>query len=263
MFKTLLEKHVKNGGIDMRLKDKVAIVTGASSGIGKGIAEMFVNEGAKVVFSDLNEEQGKKLVEKHGEKALFVKCDVSKSEQVDQLIKATVEKFGRLDIMVNNAGIYENGNSTDATDDNWHRTIEINLSGAFYGIRAASKYMKDHNIQGSIINISSIAGSIGIRDAVAYCASKGGMTQMTRAVAIDLADYKIRVNNIAPGAIISAMTQDRLEDPGFKEWINSTTPLKYVGAPEDIAYGAVYLASDESRYVTGDTLYIDGGWTAH
>jgi NAD(P)-dependent dehydrogenase (short-subunit alcohol dehydrogenase family) len=247
----------------MRLKEKVAIVTGASSGIGKGIADMFVREGAMVVYSDLNEEMGKSAVKEMGNHALFMKCDVSDGSQVDKLVKHTVEKFHRIDIMVNNAGIVMGGNVYETGDDAWHKTIQVNLSGVFFGIRAAARYMVEHSIQGSIINVSSVVGSAGIRNNAAYCASKGGVNQLTRASALDLADYKIRVNTIAPGAIVSGMTQDMLKDQAFINLVETNTPLKYVGVPEDIAYGAVYLASDESKYVTGEILYIDGGWAAH
>lgn len=242
----------------MRLENKVAIVTGASSGIGLAIAQKYLSEGAKVVFSDINEID----VSQHGDNAIFVKCDVSKSEEVENLIKTTIEKFGKLDVLVNNAGISAGAGILETDDASWDKVIGVNLSGVFYGIRAAAKYMKENNIAGSIINMSSILGKVGLQEAISYCASKGGVVQLTHSSALDLAPYKIRVNAVAPGFIKTNMTKDYLADENFKKMVESNTPLGFVGDPEDIANGALYLASDESRYVTGEVLYIDGGWTA-
>lgn len=244
----------------MRLKNKIAIVTGAASGIGKAIAEKFVSEGAKVVFSDINGD--KSLVAKFGSKAMFMKCNVANSEEVNSLIAATVAKFGGLDIIINNAGIGGTGGVLEVTDENWNQTLAINLSGAMYGTRAAAKIMKKQGRGGVIINMSSILGKVGFRDSIAYCASKGGVVQLTRASALDLAPFNIRVNAIAPGFITTAMTKNALGAKRFNKMIISSTPLGRVGEVEDIAAATVYLASDEAKYVTGEVLYIDGGWTA-
>jgi len=242
----------------MKLENKAAIVTGASSGIGKAIAEKFVSEGASVVFSDVNESD----VSRFGNKAIFVKCDVSKSEEVDNLVKACLEKFGKVDIMVNNAGIGSLGDTLTMEDDVWHKTIEINLSGVFYGIRSAGRAMKEKGIKGSIINMTSILGSVGFNGALAYCASKGGINQLTRSGALDLAPSGIRINAIAPGFIKTNMTKGVQEDQNLSKLVNGMTPLGYMGEPEDIANAALYLASEDSKYVTGSILYVDGGWTA-
>jgi NAD(P)-dependent dehydrogenase (short-subunit alcohol dehydrogenase family) len=242
----------------MKLENKVAVVTGASSGIGKAIAEMFVSEGASVVFSDVNESD----VSRFSDKAIFVKCDVSKSIEVDSLIKACVDKFGKVDIMVNNAGIGSLGDSLTMSDDVWHKTIEINLSGVFYGIRAAGKVMKEKGIKGSIINMASILGTVGFNGALAYCASKGGVNQLTKTSALELSKLGIRVNSIAPGFIKTNMTKGVQEDENLKKMIEGMTPLGYMGEPDDIANAALYLASEDSKYVTGNILYVDGGWTA-
>jgi len=242
----------------MKLENKVAIVTGASSGIGKAIAEKFLSEGASVVFSDINDSD----VSRFGNKAIFVKCDVSKSEEVENLIKACLEKFGKVDIMVNNAGIGSMGDSLTMEDDVWHKTIEINLSGVFYGIRSAGKAMKEKGTKGSIINTTSILGSVGFGGALAYCASKGGVNQLTRTSALDLASLGIRVNAIAPGFIKTNMTKGVQEDENLLKMVNGLTPLGYMGEPEDIANAAAFLASEDSKYVTGSILYVDGGWTA-
>ena len=244
----------------MRLENKVAIVTGAASGIGKAIAEKFISEGAKVVFSDVNGDES--LVSAFGDKALFIKCNVAKPEEVESLVATAVAKFGGLDIMVNNAGIGGTGGILEVTDADWDKTIGINLTGVMHGIRAAAKVMKEKGTSGAIINMSSILGKVGFQGAIAYCAAKGGVVQLTHASALDLAALKIRVNAIAPGFITTGMTKDVLAMKPFNDLIISSTPLGHVGEVEDIAAAAVYLASDEAKYVTGEVLYVDGGWTA-
>ncbi|MEI6835861.1 MAG: SDR family NAD(P)-dependent oxidoreductase [Candidatus Falkowbacteria bacterium] len=241
----------------MRMENKVAIVTGAASGIGKAIAEKYLVEGATVVFADMAEN-----LELNNEKAIYIKCDVSKSAEVEALVKATVDKFGRLDVMVNNAGVGGLGGILDATDESWDKTISVNLTGVFYGARAAAKAMKNQSIKGSIINMSSILGKVGLASTVCYCASKGGVVQLTHAAALDLATLGIRVNAIAPGFITTGMTQDILKNEAFNNMVVSSTPLGHVGHVDDIASAALYLGSDESTYVTGEVLYVDGGWTA-
>lgn len=242
----------------MKLTNKVAIVTGAASGIGLETANLLLASGAQVVYSDLNEGE----LKLDNEKAIFIKCDVSDQSAVEALVAATISRFNRLDIMVNNAGIGSLGGVLEVNAEVWHKTIGVNLSGVFYGAQAAAKTMKEKKIKGSIINISSILGTVGFPGAVAYCAAKGGVVQLTRAAALDLAPDGIRINAIAPGFIETNMTKGVLVDDNFNKMIKMNTPLGYVGQPADIAALALYLASDESSYVTGQILHVDGGWTA-
>jgi NAD(P)-dependent dehydrogenase (short-subunit alcohol dehydrogenase family) len=242
----------------MKLDNKVAVVTGAASGLGLAIANLFVAEGAKVVYADIN--QGDLKLDPAS--AVFVKCDVSQSAEVDDLVKTAVAKFGRLDIMVNNAGIGGLGGVLEATNEAWNKTLSINLSGVFYGARAAANAMKAAGTKGNIINMSSILGTVGLGGAICYCAAKGGVVQLTHAAALDLAPLGIRINAIAPGFITTNMTKGVLADKGFGDMVKGSTPLGRVGEPEDIAQAALYLASDDAKYVTGTILYVDGGWTA-
>lgn len=241
-----------------KLESKVAVVTGASSGLGRAMAEKFLAEGASVIFSDVNQID----VSQYGEKAMFFKCDVSKSEEVNALVVAAVDKFGRLDVMVNNAGIGTTGDVLTMTDEAWNKILGINLFGVFFGIRAAANAMKEKGIKGSIINTASILGAVGFRGAIGYCAAKGGVVQLTRASALELAPLGIRVNALAPGFIKTNMTKGVQDDKNVSGYIDMMTPLGHMGEPEDIANAAVYLASDDAKYTTGLIMFVDGGWTA-
>ena len=242
----------------MRLEGKVAIVTGGASGIGKKIGEEFLNQGAKVVFSDIADEVD--FIE--SEDARYIKCDVSDSGEVKNLVQKTVEEFDGLDVMVNNAGIGDDKTIMNVTDESWENVIGVNLSGVMYGMREAANKMKELDVEGSIINMSSILGKVGFNSAISYCASKGGVVQLTHAGALDLAQENINVNAIAPGFIKTQMTGEMLENDEFRNFVEGSTPLGHVGEVEDIAHAAVYLASDESKYVTGEVIYVDGGWRA-
>ncbi len=242
-----------------KLENKVAIVTGASSGIGLSIAQYLENAGARVVYSDVNELE----IKLNEEQAIFKKCDVSSKAEVEDLINTTLEKFGRLDIMVNNAGIGSLGGILETDEKDFKKVIDINLNGSFYGTQLAALKMKELDIKGSIINLSSILGTVGLASALSYCSSKGAVVQLTRAASLDLAPLGIRVNAIAPGFIKTKMTEEVLKDENFSNMVKNNTPLGYPGESEDIAALALYLASDESKYVTGQIMHVDGGWTAH
>ncbi len=241
------------------LENKVAVVTGAANGIGLAIAQTLQAAGAKVVYSDISDPG----LDLQDDQASFKLCDVSQVEQVVALVNYAVEKFGSLDIMVNNAGIGALGGALDTKDEDWKKVIDVNLSGTFYGTREAAKIMKAKSIKGSIINLSSILGTVGMQSTIAYCASKGGVVQLTRAAALDLASLEIRVNAIAPAFIATKMTEGVFADPNFNAMIMANTPLAKVGEPQDIANAALYLATPASKYVTGTILHVDGGWTAH
>lgn len=243
----------------MMLKNKVAIVTGSAKGIGLGIAELFAENGANVVISDLNIQEcmavAEKIKKNYKVKAMAVKCDVSKKSDVDAMFYAVSKQFKKLDILVNNAGIYPFKDFMNLTEQDWDKVIDINLKSIFLCSQAAAGYMKDG---GSIVNITSIAGLIGFPGLAHYCASKAGIIGLVRAMAIELAKLKIRVNAIAPGII---------ETPGTgkvdAKSMLAHVPLGRTGKPRDIARGALFLASEMSDYVTGHTLVIDGGWTTY
>ena len=248
----------------MRLQNKIAIITGAGSGIGRGIALAFVKEGAKVVVADWSEEDGKEAVEQvrkiNGE-AVFVKTDVSKTVDIDKMVKTCLDKFGRVDILVNNAGIYRTYNLHEMSEEDWDKTINVNLKSVFLGSKRVIPEMLKQG-QGKIINTASIAGLVGFAQSGAYCASKGGIIALTKEMALDYAPKKINVNCICPGVIKTAMTKDMITDPATKQFLESSTPYPRLGEPADIAMAAVYLASNESDFVNGHVLVVDGGWIA-
>lgn len=249
------------------LKNKTAIITGARRGIGKGIALKMAEAGVNVVVSDINQEECQKVVEeaeKLGIKGLAVKCDVTQKEEVEKMIKAAKDKFGRLDILVNNAGIAIFKPFLEMTEEDWDKTLDINLKGYFLCAQAAAREMVK-NKWGRIINIASVASGqvgIGFPNLAHYCASKGGIIAMTEELALELSPKGINVNAIGPGVIQTEMTKGILEDEKTKQGLLARIPKGRVGQPQDIGYAAVFLASDEADYITGATLFIDGGWLA-
>ncbi|MEF8880212.1 MAG: SDR family NAD(P)-dependent oxidoreductase [Candidatus Nanohaloarchaea archaeon] len=241
------------------MEGKVAIVTGGSSGIGKAICEKLNWEGVEVVIADVDEEKGLELAKEIG--ADFKKCDVSDKESVENMIQETVDEHGKLDIMINNAGIGSTNSIEEMDEEEWEKTISVDLDGVMYGTKAAVPHLKE--TEGVILNTASIYGLVGDIGATAYNAAKGGVVNFTRSVADDLAQYNIRVNSICPGFVDTPMTEEALQDEEFREHVIGNTPLGRVAEPEEIADVAVFLVSDQASYVTGINMPVDGGWTSH
>ena len=249
----------------MRLKGKVAIISGGARGMGAVEARLFAREGASVAVGDVLADEGRKVqaeINEAGGDAVFVRLDVTSEADWRQAVASTVSRFGRLDILVNNAGISDQSRVEDTTTDQWDRVMEVNAKGVFLGIKAAIPEMRKVG-GGSIINISSQLGLVGMDiSSPQYQASKGAVRLLTKAVAIQYAGEGIRVNSVHPGPILTAMTAARQADPEQYRLMVSRIPLGRFGEPEEVASGVLYLASDESSFVTGSELVIDGGWTA-
>lgn len=252
----------------MRLAGKVAIITGAGAGIGRASALFFAKEGAEVVVADCDPEEGARtvrLIKGNGGVAIFVQVDVSKAANVKNMVKTTVETYGKLDILINNAGIYAQANVVEVAEEEWDRILDVNLKGVFL----CSKYSIPEMIKGgggSIVNIGSEAGIVGIKNQVAYNVSKSGVIALTKSMAIDFAAHNIRVNCVCPGTTETPLVEAALErapDPAAaRRAVEEVRPANRLGRPEEIAAGILYLASDESPYATGSILSIDGGYTA-
>lgn len=246
----------------MSLENKVAIVTGAAKGIGQGIALALAQEKCNVVVCDIDQancEQVAGELEKLGVKALAVKCDVAKKTDVENLFKKTIKEFGQLDILVNNAGVYPFVDFDKMTEADWDKIMDINLKSIFLCCSQAIKVM---STGGRIINISSIASIVGFAGLTHYCASKGAINSFTRALALEAAPKKITVNAIAPGAIETPGVMSVTTEQNDQQII-AAIPLARRGQPADIANAAVFLASEKSDYITGQTIVVDGGWTLH
>jgi len=248
----------------MRLKDKAAIVTGAGSGIGRGIASMFAQEGAKILVADVSEQGGREtaaMIEAAGGQALFSKVDVSSQEDTRRMAAEAAEAWGAIDILVNNAAILRIGSVLEQSVEDWDLTMNVNLKGVYLASRAALPYMLDKG--GAILNIASVGGLVGAKELAAYATAKAGVINLTRQMASDYGPRKVRVNSICPGTIITPMHDafytPETKDATLEEW-GRTRPLRTNGTPEDIAYAAVFLCSNvEARFVTGANLVIDGG----
>ncbi|HYO06078.1 MAG TPA: glucose 1-dehydrogenase [Phototrophicaceae bacterium] len=277
-----------SGNIGVKYNDKVVVVTGSSRGIGKAIAKEFAKNGYSVVLNARDEEeikQASKEIEEetkqnddnNNSKIALVVGDISQEQTSQSLIEEAIKRFGRLDVLVNNAGISGTSKKiNELTTDDWQKVIDINLKGAFICTREALKHMLQNNSktsQGysdtknndngnySIINISSVHESIPQSESTPYAASKGGMMMLTKTVALEVADKGIRVNGIAPGAIATDMNKDMLEDEDKKNQEEQNIPMHRIGQPEEIASVALFLASPAASYITGTTIYVDGGLT--
>ncbi|WP_203333691.1 SDR family NAD(P)-dependent oxidoreductase [Planococcus beigongshangi] len=249
----------------MRLKDKIVIITGAGSGIGKETAILFAKEGAIVILNDLNLEDGKKTVNEitsNKGHASFVQGDVTKVEDVEFLVKEVVKKHGRIDILFNNAGISGVGQLHEVELDTWNKVINVNVTGVFLVTKSVIPYMLEQRA-GSIINMSSCIAEIGLANRASYAASKGAILSLTKSMQVDYAKYNVRVNALLPGTIYTPFVEKYVKDSKDpKETINSIKKRQLsdeLGEPIDVAYAALYLASDESKFMMGAPLYIDGG----
>lgn len=246
----------------MRLLGKVAIITGAASGQGAEEARLFAKEGAKVIATDIQKELLEQVVteiQSAGGEAIAVSHDVTSSDDWKNVVNQTIESFGKVDILVNNAGVTGQIGQTieDLDEKTWNFILDINTRGPFLGMKAVIPYMKQ-NGGGSIINISSLSGIYGIGNA-AYNSSKGGLRTLTKNVALDYGKHNIRVNSVHPGVIETPMIAEFTEDPTSREYTLASIPLKKLGKPSDIAYAVLFLASNESQFITGIELVIDGG----
>jgi len=250
-----------------RVLNKVAVVTGAASGLGKAIATLLAEEGAKVVLTDINETDGTAVageITRRGREALFVRHDTSSEDNWREVMKAVMDRFGRLDVLVNCAGVFLGQSIEETSLEKWRWLMSINLDGVFLGTKYGSEVMRKSG-GGSIINMSSAGGIVGTPNSAAYAASKGGVRLLTKAAAIEFSkscyDYNIRVNSVHPGVMATPMTAGMISERG--EELAAWLPIGRFGDADDVAFGVLYLASDESKYVTGSELAIDGGWTAH
>ena len=250
----------------MRLKDKVAIITGAKSGIGLATARRFLEEGAKVVMADVEDAQQElESMALDGRDVTFVRADVSSDDDVQELIRQAVGRYGRIDVLVNNAGIELARKATDTTETQWDRLMGVNLKGVFLCSKAAVAEMQGTG-GGVIVNVASELGLVGGAEIAAYCASKGGVIQLTKAMAIDHADDHIRINCVCPGPINTPLLDRIIESSAAPEkerqMTVARTLMNRLGEPEEIANVILFLASEESSYMTGSIVVADGGLTA-
>jgi glucose 1-dehydrogenase len=247
--------------IQLKLKNKVALVTGAARGIGYAIAERFVAEGATVIVADVLDAEGKMAAKKFD--ATYMTCDVSKSADINRVITDVVANHGNIDILVNNAAISIVKEFLDVTEDDFDKVLAINLKGSFLLAQAAAKQMvkqvKAGRSPGCIINMSSVNDTLAIETIAPYTMSKGGVKQLTSVAAIALAPHGIRVNGIGPGSIMTDMLKGVMVDDASRRRILSRTPMGRVGMPEEMAAIAAFLASDDASYITGQIIYADGG----
>lgn len=253
----------------MRLKDKVTIVTGAGSGIGAATAVLFAKEGAKVVAADIEKQKGTRtvdLIKSNNGEAIFIQVDLAVADSIKKMVESTIENYSKLDILVNNAGIYLQANVVETSEKDWDRIMAVNLKGAFLCCKFSIPEMIKDGKSGVIVNVGSEAGIVGIKNQVAYNVSKAGIIELTKSMAVDFAPQNVRVNCVCPGTTETELVKEALSKAQNPEKarreLETVRPANRLGRPEEIAYGILYLASDESSYATGAILSIDGGYTA-
>jgi NAD(P)-dependent dehydrogenase (short-subunit alcohol dehydrogenase family) len=244
--------------IYLGLQDRVVLITGAAQGIGAACAQRFAREGASVVLADVNDEAGQALATQL--QAMYVHCDIAHKAQIDDAVAKTLARHGRIDVLVNNAGIFKAAPFLEVSEDDFDAVIRVNLKGSFFMAQAAARAMVACNTQGSIVNMSSVNGVLAIPSIASYNMSKGGINQLTRVAALALADHGIRVNAVAPGTIATELAQKAvLTDEAAKARILSRTPMRRLGQPQEIADVVAWLASDAASYITGEIVTVDGG----
>jgi NAD(P)-dependent dehydrogenase (short-subunit alcohol dehydrogenase family) len=249
--------------VNFHLEDRAAIVTGAAQGIGAACAERLAQDGAAVALWDVDDARGQLLAAElgaRGRRAIYQHCNVADKGEVDAALAATVQAFGRVDALINNAGIFRAADFLDITEADWDAVIDVNLKGAFLVGQAVARAMVAAKTPGAIVNMSSVNGIMAIPSIASYNASKGGVNQLTRVMALALADHGIRVNAVAPGTIATELAQRAvLGSEEAKQRIMSRTPMKRLGEPREIADVCAFLISSASSYITGEIVYIDGG----
>jgi NAD(P)-dependent dehydrogenase (short-subunit alcohol dehydrogenase family) len=250
------------GETKMRLKDKVALVTGGSSGMGRAASILLAREGADVIVADVNLEGAKEtiaLVEAEGRRGLAIKTDVSKRSEVQAMVDQAVEAFGHIDVLINNAGILESINVLDLTEAAWRKQVGVLLDGVLWVAQAVGGHMIEKGIKGAIVNTASLSVFIAFVGSAAYCAAKAGVAQLTKVMALEWAEHGIRVNAVSPGYVLTPMIFDQFKDPAKKEKWLAEIPIGRFAEPEDVAKVMVWLATDEASYVTGTNVVVDGG----
>lgn len=246
------------------LENKSVVVTGGSKGIGKSIALAFAEHGSKVVIVGRNESaliEAANELKKHHSDCSYISADLKNVDEINQMIDEAVRRMGSLDVLVNNAGVNITKPSLEITEEDWDQVLDINLKASFFCSKKAAEYMIPQK-GGKIVNIASQMAFVGYWNRAAYCSSKGGMVQLTKALAVEWAEHHLNVNAIAPTFIQTELTEKMFEDKAFEEDVYSRIPLGKLADPEDVAGAALYLSSNISKFITGDTIKVDGGWTA-
>jgi NAD(P)-dependent dehydrogenase (short-subunit alcohol dehydrogenase family) len=246
----------------MKFNNKVAVITGATKGIGEACAHEFAKEGAKVVVTGRSVDLGENVVadvKANGGDAFFVRCDIGQKAQIDELIEATVDHYGTIDIVVNNAGVNHSADFFDISEEDWDWVISVDLKGTFFVSQAAARVMIDQGKGGSIVNVSSVMAQLALADQIPYCAAKGGVNQLTKALALSLVDKGIQVNCCAPGPVLTELMERVVHNEAKHKQLMDRLPIGRIATCEEIARVIVFLASKEAEFLVGQTIYPDGG----